>query len=156
MLTPKLAEDIQNHGILFGISLDGNKFAHDAYRIDTKGDPTYDLIINNVKGIKFRDYIGCAVTLTDKVFSIRDSLIELSELFKTISYKPVRDDINGLNENNIDEWISEYEELILFLEKTLNEGNTKYIKMPHIIIIIDIIFNIFMPYYGTYKLNHFC
>lgn len=129
LLTPHLAKDIQEHGILFGVSLDGNEFAHDSYRLDSQGNKTYQQILSNIKGIEHRDYVGCAVTLTDKVFSLKESLIELGELFNTISYKPVRDDVFGLNETNIEGWINSYEELVQFLVNELKNNDLKYIKI---------------------------
>lgn len=128
LLTPNIAESLQEKGILFGVSLDGNKENHDMYRKDVKGNGTYDLILGNIKKIKNRKYIGCAVTLTNNVFSLVESLKELTKFFNTISYKPVRDNKLGFNRNNIGKWLKEYQKLTLFLCEKTSENDLKFIK----------------------------
>lgn len=59
LLSPIVAEILQKNGILFGVSLDGDKETHDLYRKDKNGEGTYSEIIHNVLQIKNREYIGC-------------------------------------------------------------------------------------------------
>lgn len=116
LLKPYIAEILQKRGILFGVSLDGNRSTHDSQRKDLNGNPTYDLIIENVKGIKNREYVGCAATLTDNVFPLLDTLIELSKVFKTISFRPAR----GTFGNAVEEWMLEYD---ILAQRLLNDAS---------------------------------
>lgn len=67
-LTQEIADTLQRHGILFGVSVDGNKMNHDLHRRDLNGAGSFDLIMKNVKSISHKEYIGCAGTLTKDVF----------------------------------------------------------------------------------------
>lgn len=129
LLTPKVASILQNNSILFGISIDGNKIIHDKHRKDLFENGTYNVIMNNIYNIKNRDYIGCAVTLTNDVFSLVDSLKELSQYFRTISYKPVRDKYLGFNSKSLAKWIKEYELLTLFIYDTFKRNDLFFIKI---------------------------
>lgn len=111
LLTKEIATLLQNEGILFGVSIDGNKKNHDDHRKDQSGQPTYNKIINNISSIKNRDYIGCAVTITNDVFDLVKTVDELALLFSTISIKPVRDLQYGLKIESIYKWIEEYKKL---------------------------------------------
>ena len=84
LLTKEIADILQKNGILFGVSLDGNKHIHNLHRKDKCGNGTFDAILDNIKNIDHRDYIGCATTLTKDVFSLVDSIKELGEVFNTI------------------------------------------------------------------------
>ena len=46
------AKILQNKGVLFGVSLDGNKYVHDLHRKNIKGEKTYDSIITNIESIE--------------------------------------------------------------------------------------------------------
>ena len=91
LLNPLIADILQKNGILFGVSLDGNELIHDKHRKTKDGKNTYQTIIDNVNNILHHEYVGAACTLTNDVFSLKDSLIELSKTFNTVSYKPSRD-----------------------------------------------------------------
>lgn len=127
LLTSTVAEVLQENGILFGVSLDGNRITHNLHRRTKQNEDTYDLILNNIKSIKHKDYIGVAVTLTKDTFSLKDSLIELSRVFNTISYKPVRECSVSFDEESVQKWAQEYDELVLFLIEETLKGNFKYI-----------------------------
>ena len=50
--TPKVQKFFKKYGHWWGgysVSVDGNKELHDKCRIDCEGNPTYDIVINNVK-----------------------------------------------------------------------------------------------------------
>lgn len=81
---------LQDNEILFGISLDGYKELHNNYRIDINGNPTYDIIKNNVLNIKNNDYVGGSMTLVDSNTDILKSYIEMNKLFNTIAIRPSR------------------------------------------------------------------
>ena len=127
LLTKNLANSLQDKGILFGVSIDGNREIHNKHRKDTSNGETYDLVINNVKNIDNKEFIGAAVTLTKDVFSLIDSIKELSLTFKTISYKPVRKCELSFDKGITKLWLKEYEKLTLFLIHEIKKGNFIYI-----------------------------
>ena len=129
LLSKEVAKILQKNEILFGVSLDGNEYIHNLHRKTIKDEDTYDTIINNVKNIEHHDYVGCATTLTSDVFSLVDSVKELSEIFKTIGYKPARNCFSAFNSQSIDKWLIEYDKLTLFLIDECLKGNDKYIKV---------------------------
>jgi len=129
LLTNKMAELLQKEGILFGISLDGNKHNHDLHRKTINGSPTYDLIMKNIKSIKFRDYIGCAITITNDVFNLVETIDDLSKYFNTISIKPVRDAELGLTRKSVNKWLNQYELLTLKIINDSKSGNWDTLKI---------------------------
>ncbi len=110
LLTKEITKSLKENEILYGVSIDGTKEIHDKYRIDKKGKPTFDTIIDNISKIDNLKYVGCAATLTDEVFSLNDSIDYLSKYFETISYRPVRGN-QFLSEEAVDKWIIEYDKL---------------------------------------------
>ena len=124
LLTKETANILQNHGILFGVSIDGNKLIHNLHRKTKSGQETFDVIISNIKKIKNRKYVGCATTLTESVFSLVDSINYLSKYFNTLSYRPARGE-HGFNSFNVDKWIKEYDKLAITLLKDIRKGNAK-------------------------------
>jgi len=122
LLTKEIADVLQSHGILFGISIDGAKRVHDAHRKTMEGKGTYDLAISHIANIENRDYIGCAATLTKNVFSLVGSIRTLSPYFKTISYRPVRGpDSFDLASERL--WEIEYDRLTRELISEASENN---------------------------------
>ena len=128
LLETTIAEILQKNGILFGVSLDGDKKTHDKHRKTKDGNSTYELILNNVTSISHHEYVGAACTLTSDVFSLKESLVELSKTFNTVSYKPSRDCEFSINEKSIAPWLKSYDDLIEFLVEETSRGNLKYIK----------------------------
>ena len=126
LLTKDVVQFLQNSGIIFGISLDGDKEIHDLNRRDCFGQITYDKIISNVLNIEHREFLGCAVTLSSKVFSLVDSLKNLNKIFPTVSFKFVRLK-NEFNYSIVDKWSNEYNKLTLFLLDEINKYNFKYL-----------------------------
>ena len=92
LMNKEIASVLQNHGILFGISIDGLKRNHDKNRVFRNGKPTFKYIINNVKNIDNKDYVGCAFTIDGKDIDLVKSVKYLSKYFNTISMKIVRSD----------------------------------------------------------------
>jgi len=111
LLSPKIAETLQEHGVLFGISIDGPRSVHDKYRRTIDDSPTLDLIMSNALKIKNRQYVGVAGTLTKEVFDITSTILSLSKVFKTISFRLVRGAKYGLNEESLQKWMLEYTKL---------------------------------------------
>ncbi len=129
LLLEDTAQILQNHGILFGVSLDGNEELHDKHRKDAKGKPTYQRVLQNVIAIPHHEYVGVACTLTKDVFSLNDSLNELSKVFNTISYKPVRNCAQAFDEESVNLWLNSYDELVEALIKESVDGNLRRIKI---------------------------
>lgn len=128
LLDALTADILQKNGILFGVSLDGNKYIHDKHRKTKDGDATFNKILQNINSILHHEYVGVACTLTNDVFSLTESMIELSKTFNTISYKPCRNCEFAIDNCSIDEWLESYNELIVFLKNQTIRGNLKYIK----------------------------
>ena len=127
LLNKRYVDFLQSNSILFGVSIDGNKLNHDYFR-KSKNINTFDLIIKNIENIENREYIGCAVTITNRVFDLVESLIFLKMYFKTISYKPVRSKQYGLDDISLKQWQNEYSKLCIFLKKELSNNDTSSIK----------------------------
>ena len=129
LLNPIIIDILQKNGILFGVSLDGNELIHDKHRKSKGGKNTYQMIIDNVNNILHHEYVGAACTLTNDVFSLKDSLIELSKTFNTVSYKPSRDCFCAIDNNSINKWLDSYDDLVKFLTEQTIRGNLKYIRV---------------------------
>ncbi|MBU1141327.1 MAG: hypothetical protein KKG64_02265, partial [Firmicutes bacterium] len=65
LLSLDTVDKLRKAGVLFGVSIDGIKRAHDLNRIDYRGLGTHKTILKNIKKIKDRTLLGAAVTLTD-------------------------------------------------------------------------------------------
>ncbi|MCI2111557.1 MAG: hypothetical protein LKK13_04360 [Bacilli bacterium] len=115
LLTPEIAEVLQTNGVLFGVSLDGEKAVHDRHRLSKNGSPTFDQIVKNVAGIANRNYVGCAVTIGADTFDLCKVLSKLLLLFKTISIRPVRGGAYCLTPVSEKKWEHEYDKLSLRL-----------------------------------------
>lgn len=124
LLTNDIAQQLMKANILFGVSLDGNKKQHNKSRILKNGDGTFEIIMNNIKKIKPRDYIGASVTITNDNMDILKIVKFLSKHFKTIAVKIVRTK-ESLNWNKIN---NEYEKLALYIINEAKKGNIKILK----------------------------
>lgn len=129
LLDKETVQEIRDAGILFGVSLDGDKKDNDCYRKDALGHGVYKKVIRNVRKIKDRSLMGVAVTLTDKNIDLVKTVKHLIRYFPTISIKPVRsvDGSVGINETNIDDIKREYTRLYEFLFSETMKGNLEYI-----------------------------
>lgn len=129
LLDKKTVDEIREAGILFGVSLDGNKVSNDYYRKDYYGKGVYKKVIKNVKNIKDRSLMGAAVTLTDINTDLVKTLKHLIRYFPTISIKPVRsvDGRIGISATNLKKIKDEYTRLNDFLIEETQKGNLAYI-----------------------------
>ena len=48
LLTDELCTLFKDHGFLVGISIDGPRAAHDAYRVDKRGNPTFEKVLRGL------------------------------------------------------------------------------------------------------------
>ncbi len=129
LLSKEVAEILQKNGILLGVSLDGDELTHNKHRKDPNGNPTYKQVINNVKAIEHHEYVGAACTLTKDVFSLNDSLNELSKTFNTVSYKPARNCFESFDEESLNQWLSSYDELVKALIEESLGGDIRRTKI---------------------------
>ncbi|MCF7931299.1 MAG: SPASM domain-containing protein [Acholeplasmataceae bacterium] len=130
LLTLDAVDRLRIAGILFGVSVDGIKKAHDLNRIDYNGVGTHKTILKNIKRIKDRTLLGAAVTLTNSNKDLVQTMKHLIKYFPAISIKPVRSSngIGGICEDNIEEIKEEYSKLCSFLVKKTLGGDLSYIS----------------------------
>lgn len=122
LLTKEIAVILQKHGVLFGVSLDAPDASGDAYRVFIDGKPSFDQVMENIKGIANREYVGVAATITNKVVPLVELYEGFSKYFKTISVKPARSISYGIGDN-VKKWEEEYERLALHLLKQCLGGD---------------------------------
>jgi len=130
LLIKENVDRLQSAGYIFGVSIDGNKNAHDTNRVNAKQEGTYKQIIKNVRNIKHREYLGAAVTLTNEKMDLVKAFKSLSKYFTTISIKPVRsfeNGVDGINEDNIEDIKNQYTKLYKFILARTLKGNLDYL-----------------------------
>lgn len=92
LLTEDAVSKLQKAGILFGVSLDGAKAQHDGHRVFSDGSPTYDLIINNIRNIKNREFLGLSMTIgRDFDGDLLQCYLEMAALCQSVSVRFARD-----------------------------------------------------------------
>ena len=124
LLTKDIINRMQETGvILYGISIDGPKNIHDQNRTYINNHGTYEQIFNNIKNIEHKEFLGCAMTLSNNIFNLTEELINLNKIFNTISVKPVRS--LYFDKDVILKWCKEYEKLTLYLLEKINEYDYK-------------------------------
>ncbi len=124
LLTKETIEKIQNTEIiLYGISIDGPRRYHDNNRVFVNNKGTYKEIFHNIKNIKHKEFLGCAMTLSNDVFDLTKELIRLNKIFNTISVKPVRS--LYFNNDIVLKWCEEYEKLTLYLLERIHKNDYK-------------------------------
>lgn len=124
LLTKEAIDKIQDTGIiLYGISIDGPRKYHNSNRIFGNNKGTYKQIFNNIKNIDHKEFLGCAMTLSNNVFNLTKELIKLNKTFNTISVKPVRS--LYFDNDIVLKWCEEYEKLTLYLLERINNNDYK-------------------------------
>ena len=123
LLTKEVVEQLQEAGILFGVSLDGDKDMHDRNRVFENGQGSFDIVKNNLKNIKNNATVGVALTYSTP--ELLKAFKAVYPLAPTVSMKPVRY-TNG-NEFNADEVCASYTQLVEFLLNETVNGNHNYI-----------------------------
>lgn len=126
LLSEKITHKIQSNGILFGVSLDNDGFMQNDKR--TGDISLHNRIIQNIKNIENREYIGVAVTLTTSNLDQVRLIKSLITLFPTISIKPVRTNSEyGINEMSIKNFKLSYSKFSNFIYKRTLKRDLKYI-----------------------------
>lgn len=124
-----VVQALRDSGILFGISIDGDKKQHDANRIDYSNKGSYEQIIKKVRKIKDRSLLGAAVTLNSANMDLIKIYKSLIKYFPTISVKPVRNNSwHGINDSNIEELLIQYTKFADFLVKRTLSYDLSYIS----------------------------
>lgn len=123
LLDDTTVKKLQNAGVLFGVSLDGDKTSHDRNRVFADGRGSYDIIRSNIKAIKHKEFVGIATTYGDKT-PMLDAFLASVELLPTVAMKPVRCKEQSFDAEKI---CAEYDRLIRFVLKMHIKGDTKYI-----------------------------
>ena len=120
LLTPAIAKLLQEHFILFGISLDGDKEFHDKNRKFINGEGSYDRIISNYQSIEDKQFVGVGMTyLPEDKPRILESYLFLSSLFNTISCRISRD--CEFSDSSLEHLKIEYSKLTDFIIDDIKE-----------------------------------
>ena len=126
LLTKEVAEKLQKANVLFGVSIDGTKKIHDKNRAFRDGSGSFDKIIKNIEDIEHKEFLGCAVTLTNNNLKIVDDVKFLSKYFNTIAIKIVRPNIlEKLDYKTINK---EYDKLTIYMLKEFKKGKIDTLK----------------------------
>lgn len=88
LLTDSWCKIIGELNINIGISIDGNKKAHDQYRIDHKGNGTYDRVIKGLEIASNSEYLPNPPGILS-VVNVEVDPIETYEHFKSIGVKSI-------------------------------------------------------------------
>lgn len=122
LLTPEISKIIQENGIIFGVSLDGDRKSS-----ENRNGLDYALVEKNINAIKYKDFFGIAATY-DGVHNNIVSIFKALNLFElsVIGIKPVRlpsSSKNAINEENIDKVLCSYKKFADYLFIELNMKN---------------------------------
>ncbi len=131
MLSNEIIDYLESENIYYGVSMDGYRKVHDENRVyfDNKG--TYSDILKNLKKIN-NQYIGAALTVTNKNLNLVKNLKTLEKNFDVTSMKLVREtdvDKGALTTMNLEQFKNAYTDLYNFLLKETLSMRTKYLIM---------------------------
>ena len=123
LLSKELVEFLQTNEILFGISIDYNQKLNNFLRGNNKSD-NFTKIMENIKQIKHREFLGVSVSITKHLFDINEAIDFLKEYFTTLSFRIIRDNVIGINnKETLDQWINQYDKLAIRLLNEAKDGN---------------------------------
>lgn len=126
LLKPKISSLLKQSGILFGVSLDGNKNESEKFRCGLD----YDCVLKNIQKIENKDFFGLAATYSAEnhdFVQIFKSLCSFNP--EVVGMKPVRlnaKNPNAINEKSIEEIKDSYDIFAKWIYKQLCYGNKKY------------------------------
>lgn len=126
LLEPKISSLLKKNGILFGVSLDGNKNESEKFRCGLD----YDCVLKNIQKIENKDFFGLAATYSAEnhnFVQIFKSLCSFNP--EVVGMKPVRlnaKNPNAINEKSIEEIKDSYDIFAKWIYKQLCYGNKKY------------------------------
>lgn len=125
LISSEMVAFLEASSVLYGISLDGCCEKENRHRVYADGRPCFADVLANVEEIKNRQYVGVAVTITNEVFPLVETVESLSTLFKTISIKPVRSLREGFDSAAVSGWIKEYDRLAQRLIGDMRKGDLR-------------------------------
>lgn len=127
LLNEKIVTKLQEHSVLFGISIDGYQEYHDHFRKSANGEKTFENIMNNFAKIKCNEYVGSAMTYSTEDVDIFKAYSFLLTNFKTVAIRPARRDYHTFNFENI---INGYKRLVqYFIDKAKNNSVDDILKI---------------------------
>ena len=117
LLTPEVFERLRGYGIYPMISMDGTPAIHNRFRPTKSNQPSWDIIVRNLKGIpEFHQYLAVRATAVDD----DTDLVESLECLRSVGFRDIR--ICGLcpnsgleldgNDFRMDVWQKRYLELM--------------------------------------------
>lgn len=124
LLTKEVVEELQKAGILFGVSLDGDRCTHDKNRVFENGKGTYKIVAKNIKNIKFNSTVGIALTYSTP--NLLKNFLAAYPLAPTISMKPVR--YTKETEFDANKICKGYNKLVKFILNKIIKGNHNYLN----------------------------
>lgn len=139
LLTKDFVRFLDKHNVSIGISIDGEKNAHDANRVYPNGQGTYDDVIKGLKTVLEDNQIGNRMKHIWGLSVINENncdLIAIIEHYKSIGIKSAQMKIEWKENSNPKEAIKlyelyalAYEKLATFLLNQYNNNNIDYLLM---------------------------
>jgi uncharacterized protein len=129
LLTKEMISYFEDNKIYYGISVDGDKRAHDTFRTYQNNLGTYNDIMRNIRSAN-KEYVGSATTLTNESNNLVKVVKRLNKYFDSIAMKPIRsndDSCGAISQKHISKLKKEYTELYNFLLNQTLKMNTWYI-----------------------------
>lgn len=149
LLTDEYINILKEYEVRVSISLDGMKEQHDKYRVMKNGNPTFDIIQDNIQRLKNKE-VPCSVLVT-----VTDSNVSyLSEIYDYLVSKNLNFGFNALyptsNSVTVDLKVEEFADSICKLfDKWINDDKSSNV----ISAFIQIIEGILHPEYGIPACN---
>lgn len=126
LLEPKISSLLKQSGILFGVSLDGNKAKSEKSRRGLD----YEKVCENIQKIENKDFFGIAATYSSENHDFVQIFKSLCSFNPEVAgMKPVRlnaKNPNAINENSIEKIKDSYDIFAKWIYKQLCFGNKKY------------------------------
>ena len=122
LLDGQTVKELQDAGIIFGVSLDGTKDMHDRNRVFANGKGSYDIVERNVRNIERKTFLGAAVTYSEP--DLLDSFLNAFSLVPTVSMKPVRYDGDPIDADAI---CDSYDRLVSYVLNAVLRGDMGYV-----------------------------
>lgn len=124
LLTKDVVAKLQEHRVLFGVSLDGYEEYHNKQRVFPDGTQTYNLIVNNVKQIDNNQFVGVAMTIYNEDIDVYKAYTNLAQSFNTISIRFARQNYKSFDFTNI---INGYEKVCQFIIRNFKENDYSFL-----------------------------
>lgn len=121
VLTPKLVQELHEHKIHIGVSIDGDKEIHNQQRLFVNGKPTYDDVLKGINTLResYGDNFGTVSVVTGNSVAIIDRVI--THFVKDLKLKHMKLNLMRISDfiDNSNLYVSE-EEASKFVENMLD------------------------------------